>query len=319
MSAAADVYSIVHKSKHRAAGRLSAIQKLLPVPTDGDSPVQVYCDVGCGDATISTTIAAYVRSTINYYADVHLPADALNQNNDTVEQDVPIGTHSSASGTPETNECVLHEHTESKCSTTYIQIDETKCTLDVVPDTTVNLITCFMSMHHFRNLHQMMNECNRIAATNCVMIIREHDAHESVIPYLDFVHLIYLAQKNLPHNEFYAGYFTKRELRQTLEAYGWRYVNEYIQTNETGKTQQIYYSMYTRANTPTTWCEPKPTSCTHRLEHGNLCRYIFNLRDKTLYIKFLKHHGYTELQAMQLLQHTNIDLFVAALQKVKLI
>jgi hypothetical protein len=310
MSAPADVFNITRRSKFRVNNRLLAVQKLLNL--DENDSMDTYCDIGCGDGTISSAVADYIKSKVNYYADIHLPEETEG----TLELTPSDSPEKTPSGTPESKTTPLHE-TRTPPKTTFIQIDEKNCVLKEVENDSVNLITCFMSMHHFKNLSAMIAECDRIAKSNCKLLIREHDANESVVPYLDFVHLLYLAQKNLSYEDFYAAYYSRVGLRNALEHHGWTHVDDYVQINEASRSQNVYYSLFVYTGIKAPWRDPRKVFCDHRLASGNLLRFISNLRDKTMYIKFLKKHNYTELEALQMLQCNNTDTFIQMLQKEK--
>ena len=53
-------------------------------------------------------------------------------------------------------------------------IDTFKCQI-ALPEQSVQLVTCIMSMHHFRDFPKMTSEIQRVLRPNGYLFIREHD------------------------------------------------------------------------------------------------------------------------------------------------
>ena len=56
----------------------------------------------------------------------------------------------------------------------YVEIDTHKCLIGL-PDKSVQLVTCIMSMHHFRDFAQMLSEIKRVLRPGGYLFVREHD------------------------------------------------------------------------------------------------------------------------------------------------
>ena len=69
------------------------------------------------------------------------------------------------------NECE-EEWVNSKVE--YLEIETFKCLIGL-PDCSVDLVTCIMSMHHFRDFNQMLKEISRVLKPGGYLFIREHD------------------------------------------------------------------------------------------------------------------------------------------------
>ena len=69
------------------------------------------------------------------------------------------------------NECE-EEWQNSKVD--YIEIETFRCIIGL-PDCSVDLVTCIMSMHHFRDFNQMLIEIRRVMKPGGYLFFREHD------------------------------------------------------------------------------------------------------------------------------------------------
>lgn len=279
MSAPTSKYNVVERDSNRTNDRLEIINELLNI--SGDTPlINTYLDIGCGDATISKAISESVKSKITYCADVILP-----------------------------------DIKDEKKDIEYLKIDEKNPKLEILADC-VDLITCLVSMHHFRNLEMMISEIDRVSKIGAYLLIREHDADSSLQPYLDFIHLIYLAQKELDPATFYSSYYKKSDLQRSLENHGWKYLQTYSYTNK--NPQKIYHSLFIFTGIKEKWNTPATQTTKYTITAGNLMKYISALSEKKIYINVLKKQGYTELQSLQLLNIISISSFMEKIKAIKL-
>lgn len=274
MSATPDKYKIIKSSADRVDHRVQNIVELL-----SNSPVtkiNTYLDFGCGDGTITTSIAEQINSKNNYAADVLLS-----------EQKYP--------------------------NLKYLQIDEKDPKIEI--SEAVDLITCLVSLHHLKNLNVIISEFDRISRIGTYLIIREHDATPSLQPFLDFIHLIYLIQKDLNLQEFYSGYFSKSELQRNLESHGWKYLHCVELPEKMNNPQKIYTSIFQFIGIKNNWVNPIIQSTTYKIDNGKLLKYISAEKSKTEYIKFLKKQNIMEIDALMLLNLTNLETFSEQLKK----
>jgi ubiquinone/menaquinone biosynthesis C-methylase UbiE len=283
MSASPNKYDLVQASDNRVAHRIHTITSLLEHKELKDIKIKSYLDLGCGDASISNQLAKSLNTTTNYFADVCLPEV---KNDDTIIDDVTIN---------------------------YIQITESSFKLDI-PDNSVDLITCLCSIHHFKNLVDIMSELSRISHSQTILILREHDATEKIQPYLDFIHLVYLIQKDLPTDTFYANYYKRGELQKNLGINGWKYI-----TSEEYKynPQCIYTSAFIWTGSGNKWLTPSGQTTNYNIPNGKLLKYVYASKDKTIFIKFLKHQKYSEIDAIKLLDISSIEKFAIKLKETK--
>ena len=154
MSANPDKYDIVSKDIKRVDQRVETIVELLKLAAlnklERDvKNVDIYLDLGCGDATISAGIASELKVNKVYCADIILPNDQKDEN------------------------------------LTYLKIDENDIELEI-EEKSVDLITCLVSIHHFKKLSNVIAEIDRVSKIGTYLIIREHDATSTLQPFLDF-------------------------------------------------------------------------------------------------------------------------------------
>lgn len=59
-----------------------------------------------------------------------------------------------------------------------------------LPDNSVDLITVYVTLHHFSNYDGMVREMARVSRNNGLLLIREHDSFNEHQVYLDMIHMI---------------------------------------------------------------------------------------------------------------------------------
>lgn len=152
----------------------------------------------------------------------------------------------------------------------YIKIDQKSIPLG---DSSVDLITCFVSIHHFQNV--MLKEISRILALGGFLVIREHDANPDMIAYLDGIHLMdalsrrewSVGQVSITQNEnlsdqerteklyssfqgldIWSGYFSFNSISKTLTSLGFELIakREYQGNNP----QALYHACFRKVSEP---------------------------------------------------------------------
>lgn len=279
--------SFENKHNKRIPERVRVVKKLLDDVKDIQNITNIeinnYLDLGCGDGNISTALSEELNIKNTYCSDVIKP-DLIGEN------------------------------------INFLPIDEKENKIDL-PDNSVNLITCFMSIHHFKNLSKMINEIDRISIKNTdtingtYLIIREHDCNKESQPYLDFVHLIYLVQKKLNISEYYSSYYKRSDLQKSLEIHGWKYITSYDYPTDSPNPQKIYSSIFLFTGINKQWISPFLQTSDYKLNEDKLLSYICKLNDKKMYVKVLRKYDIPEYTIKDLLYKNNNKDFSELLQK----
>ena len=68
----------------------------------------------------------------------------------------------------------------------YVQINQVNPRVNVRSET-VDLVTCFMSIHHFKDQTAMFAEIARILKPDGYLFVREHDADQADTEFVDFL------------------------------------------------------------------------------------------------------------------------------------
>lgn len=115
-----------------------------------------------------------------------------------------------------------------------------------IESSSVDVILCNHVLHHMTHLDDMLLEIRRILKKDGVLIIKEHNCTTKDLSYLlDIYHALYEVvykkiqnQKFIP--EYYAQYFSEREMTKKLEALGFRRIKYFYKKNTIGN----YYSIF---------------------------------------------------------------------------
>lgn len=129
----------VDKRDFRKSERVTHLLKLLKPNTQ----ITSYLDIGCGNAEVTAQITKEYKIHQTYGVDVYDASDFKAIDDTTIN---------------------------------YKQVIDSK--IDV-PDNSIDLITCFMSIHHFVNFSTMMKEMIRVLKPGGFLFFREHDVPES--------------------------------------------------------------------------------------------------------------------------------------------
>ena len=121
----------------------------------------------------------------------------------------------------------------------------------------LNLITCFMVLHHIKHYDSILNEFFRILKKDGILIIREHDCEDYLDNMLiDVEHSLFETTierktdiENLKFlNSYEANYFTKKELNEIIIKKGFKDITSDINKNLyniRGPTR-YYYSIFVK-------------------------------------------------------------------------
>lgn len=191
-----------NKAPKRNSERVSHLLKVFR-PT---RKVNSFLDIGCGNGEITTEIAKALQIKHVYGADVY--EESLYQ-----QQDKTV-------------------HVE------YRQVINNKIN---IPDHSVDLITCFMSIHHFVDFKAMMTEICRILKPKGWLFIREHNVTSPELKCcLDEMHLKY---PDHPGGEI--NYWERVALKTTLHKdYRLRHLCSSDYPPHMKNTQAIYHSLF---------------------------------------------------------------------------
>jgi ubiquinone/menaquinone biosynthesis C-methylase UbiE len=194
-----------HKVKARQSERLTHLLKTLPLQS---CKITEILDVGCGNAEITQEIGSTYQVEKIYGADVYAPSDfKVTDNNRKVD---------------------------------YHQILNNQINL---PDASVSLITCFMSIHHFEDFHAMMKEIQRVLRPGGWLFIREHDVapdNQALKQDLDKRHLEYP-----DHPGGHINYWDRKALAQEFaQTYEMKYCASSEYAGHVRNPQAIYHSLF---------------------------------------------------------------------------
>ena len=110
----------------------------------------------------------------------------------------------------------------------------------------VDVILCNHVLHHMTHLDDMVREIVRIMKKNGVLIVKEHNCTSKDLSYLiDIYHamyeLVYKKEQNprfIP--EYYAKYFSEKEITKKLEDFGFQRIKYFYKLNAIGN----YYAIF---------------------------------------------------------------------------
>ena len=175
---------------------------------DVNTKIGSFLDLGCGNAEITFDIAQTLHIPHVYGADVY-PRNDYKQPN-------------------------------SESNIIYKQVIDNSIDL---PDNSIDLVTCFMTIHHFENFDKMMSEICRILKPNGWFFFREHDVHHLNMDLKQF-----LDEKHLEYPDHPGGtinYWERCQLRNELEdKYNFKHYGDSDYPKNVKNVQAIYHSVY---------------------------------------------------------------------------
>ncbi|KAL4460014.1 hypothetical protein ABPG74_003540 [Tetrahymena malaccensis] len=191
----------------RQEDRLKMLTSVLSPDT---ANINGYLDMGCGNCEITAQIGKV------YGAKYIVGCDIYSEDQFVRPADTPSNT-----------------------SFTYIA--NKKDSLQPVKDQSLNLITCFMVLHHIENLDTNLKELQRVIIDGGYLYIREHDVPEENIE-LDK----YLRYK---HERFddcgqYMKFWGKKELRNKLSQFGFVHKSDSLYEDDRPNRQKVYHSLF---------------------------------------------------------------------------
>ena len=191
-----------NKAPQRNSERVSHLLKIFRP----NRKVNSILDIGCGNAEITSEIAKVFDIKQVYGADVYDKS--------------------------------VFQQSDKTTNVEYKQVIDNK--IDI-PDHSVDLITCFMSIHHFADFGQMMKEICRILKPKGWLFIREHNVTSYELEcFLNDMHLKYPDHPGGPIN-----YWEREDLKATLyKDYKLRHLCNSDYPARMKNTQAIYHSLF---------------------------------------------------------------------------
>lgn len=118
-------------------------------------------------------------------------------------------------------------------------------------DQTFSLISCFMVLHHIEDVESRISELSRITKTGGYLVLREHDCIDSISRMIiDMEHTLYESLTvDATNIDFFRNYFafykTKIEWTNTIEKYGFKFLNlSYNNDMRIHNPSRTYYAVY---------------------------------------------------------------------------
>jgi SAM-dependent methyltransferase len=193
-----------HKVEDRNSERVRNLKKVFTPRRK----IWSLLDIGCGNAEITQEIAETYKIKYVYGADVY--------------------------------EETKFKQPSDVSSIVYKQVVDSVIDL---PDNTVDVITCYMAIHHFDDFAKMMSEMTRVLKPKGYLFFREHDVgnnNDELKKYLDGMHEKY---EDHPGGPIY--YWDRQDLKTELTTkYGFKHLADVDYPNHINNRQAIYHSLY---------------------------------------------------------------------------
>jgi ubiquinone/menaquinone biosynthesis C-methylase UbiE len=197
------VHSIQQVNHHRLSDRLQHLLTTLQMIPKHQ--IVSFLDIGCGNAEITDEIGQLLHITNVYGADVF----------PTLKRD------------------------PSESKTQYHQVVDNQINL---LDHSIDLITCFMSIHHFENFPKMMTEIGRLLKPDGLLFIREHDVPPTngcLIQELNEKH------KQFPDHSGPINYWSRSDLhKELIDHYHFIHLADSNYPKHINNKQAIYHALY---------------------------------------------------------------------------
>lgn len=182
-------------------------------------------------------------------------------------------------------------------------------------DNAVNLLTAFVSIHHYENMAGMFSEMLRVMKPGGFLFIREHDATINDQPPLDFMHLVEDAKHGAAitevfQREYVANYVGRSILRQYLESIGFRHVADSDYPQGIPNPQRLYHSLFILVNKGAVNSSPMTVGSTEfTVRSNNLSVWLLSNYKNHYWLirKIEKRLGVPTKRAIQILQSSKGD------------
>lgn len=158
----------------------------------------------------------------------------------------------------------------------YLRVENSRINIE---DNKMDLVTMFESLHHFDNFNMMIKETHRVMRDGGILYIRDHDADADVIPYLDWIHMIYDIGASKPLSEFLGSgrpsYYSRTGLERSMRTYGFELLKSQDITQsatsssaDAANYMKIYHSVYRKVKrTSVMQIPPTPVISMYRTPH----------------------------------------------------
>ena len=120
----------------------------------------------------------------------------------------------------------------------YIQIEDSVITLD---DESVDLITCFQSIHHFSDQDAMLSEMNRVTKTGGYVFVRDHAVDPKN---LDLIKLLNDVHSKWGDDPSGITYLSREKLEEMMQSHGFELVRRLDYDLSIPNKQAIYHSLF---------------------------------------------------------------------------
>jgi len=140
----------------------------------------------------------------------------------------------------------------------YLYVDESTSggVFDILPDSSLSLITCFQAFHHMScdELNDILKQCKRVLKTNGKLLIREHDTTgQNMNNLIDLEHILYenviekVTDPNALKFEEYAGNYKSRfDWTKLLKSYGFRLSKNINPSEFKNNPTRYFYALFTK-------------------------------------------------------------------------
>lgn len=110
----------------------------------------------------------------------------------------------------------------------------------------VDLVTCFVSIHHFSKIREMLMSIVKTMKKGSLLFLREHDAtSQDFCEYLNFVHLIdSIARERVAYDDdYFACFFSHEVLKSLLELFGFEEL-AWWSYDKASNPQHLYHALF---------------------------------------------------------------------------
>lgn len=171
-------------------------------------PVNSYCDIGCGDMSVTCALAAGLECKTVYAVDTFKMESAASQS--SVVTALPNGVM-------------------------YVQSDDVK----QLPGQMFDLITLFMTLHHVHpgDLGTLLDQCRRLLRPSGTLILREHN-DDGTREFQAFMRLIHIYNQDLTE----CNMRSHQQWDRVLAARGFELTKKYMYGDP--NPQRVYHARY---------------------------------------------------------------------------